>query len=57
VPATNAGETVAWAEALRRDGIAEEYSLAPATIEDVYIELVGRADELANGEAHDALVA
>ena len=57
VPATNAGEAVAWAEALRRDGIAEEYSLAPATLEDVYIELVGRADELANGEAHDALVA
>ena len=57
VPATHAGEAVAWAEALRRDRIAEEYSLAPATLEDVYIELVGRADALANGEATDARAA
>jgi ABC-2 type transport system ATP-binding protein len=57
VPASSAGEAVAWAEALRRDGIAEEFSLAPATLEDVYVELVGRADALANGEDTDALAA
>jgi ABC-2 type transport system ATP-binding protein len=57
VPAANAGNAVAWAEALRRDRTVEEFSLAPATLEDVYIELVGRADALANGEATDALAA
>ena len=57
VPATQAGEAVAWAQSLRGDGVVEEFSLAPATLEDVYIELVGRADALANGEATDALAA
>jgi ABC-2 type transport system ATP-binding protein len=57
VSATHAGEAVAWAGALRRAGRVEEFSLAPATLEDVYIELVGRADALANGEAPDALAA
>jgi ABC-2 type transport system ATP-binding protein len=57
VPASQAGEAVAWAQALLRDGVAEEFSLAPATLEDVYIELVGRADAVANGEASDDLAA
>lgn len=57
VPASQAGEAVAWAQSLRRDGVAEEFSLAPASLEDVYIELIGRADAHANGEATDALAA
>ena len=57
IPAARAGDAVAWAESLRRDGVVEEFSLAPATLEDVYIELVGRADALASQEANDARAA
>ncbi len=57
IPAARAGDAVAWADDLRRDGIIEEYSVAPATLEDVYIELVGRADALSGEEAGDALAA
>ena len=49
IPTTAAGEAVAWAEALKRGGRVEEYRLGPATLEDVYVALVGRADALANG--------
>jgi ABC-2 type transport system ATP-binding protein len=38
-----AGQAVAWAEALARDGAIEEYTLGPATLEDVYVALVGGA--------------
>jgi ABC-2 type transport system ATP-binding protein len=41
-----AGDAIAWAEGLRRAGRIEEFGLAPATLEDVYVELVGRADAL-----------
>ena len=49
VAASHAGEAVAWADALRRAGRIEEFGLAPATLEDVYVELVGRADALREG--------
>ncbi len=49
VPATAAAEAVGWADGLKRAGRVEEFSLAPATLEDVYVELVGRADALQNG--------
>ena len=49
VPATAAAEAVGWAYGLKRAGQVEEFSLAPATLEDVYVELVGRADALQNG--------
>jgi ABC-2 type transport system ATP-binding protein len=54
VPAAAAGGAVAWAEALQRAGQVEEYRLGPATLEDVYVELVGRADALANGNGAGA---
>jgi ABC-2 type transport system ATP-binding protein len=57
IPAARAGDAVAWADDLRRDGVIEEYSVAPATLEDVYIELVGRADASIGEEAGDALAA
>ena len=53
VPAAEAGEALRWADDLRRAGTVEEYGLAPANLEDVYVELVGRADALrepANGD-------
>ena len=49
VHAGSAAGAVAWVEILRRTGIVEEYRLGPATLEDVYVELVGRADALTNG--------
>ena len=51
VTSTHAGAAVAWAEALRRAGRIEEFGLTPATLEDVYVELVGRADALREGSS------
>jgi ABC-2 type transport system ATP-binding protein len=49
LPAVAAAQAVGWVESLKRAGVVEEYRLGPATLEDVYVELVGRADALANG--------
>jgi ABC-2 type transport system ATP-binding protein len=46
VASTHAAQAIMWADALRRDGRIEAFGLAPATLEDVYVELVGRADAL-----------
>jgi ABC-2 type transport system ATP-binding protein len=50
VHADAAAGAVGWVEGLRRTRIVEEYRMGPATLEDVYVELVGRADALANGK-------
>ena len=41
-----------WARRLQADGVVEEYSLGPSTLEDVYVRLVGpeAAADGANGE-------
>jgi ABC-2 type transport system ATP-binding protein len=49
VPMDAAGQAVAWAESLKHAGSVEEFTLGPATLEDVYVELVGRAEA---GPAH-----
>ncbi len=49
IPGTVVAQAVGWVEGLKRAGVVEEYRLGPATLEDVYVELVGRADALANG--------
>ncbi|MGD0018572.1 MAG: ABC transporter ATP-binding protein [Candidatus Limnocylindrales bacterium] len=41
VPTRLAGEAAIWARDLRRTGRIEEFSLAPATLEDAYVALVG----------------
>jgi hypothetical protein len=41
VPMDAAGPAVAWAESLQRAGTVEEFTLGPATLEDVYVALVG----------------
>lgn len=46
IASAHAGDAVTWADALRREGRIEAFGLAPATLEDVYVELVGRADAL-----------
>jgi ABC-2 type transport system ATP-binding protein len=44
VPMDGAGQAVAWAESLQRAGEIEEFTLGPATLEDVYVALVGGAE-------------
>jgi ABC-2 type transport system ATP-binding protein len=44
VPAERAAEAAAWAQSLHASGRLEEFALAPATLEDVYVALVDRAD-------------
>jgi ABC-2 type transport system ATP-binding protein len=41
VPSDGAAEAVSWAESLKHTGSVEEYTLGPATLEDVYVALVG----------------
>ena len=51
---------VEWARNLKDNGIAEEYSVGPASLEDVYLKVVGHgeAQEITAKEAdHDAVVA
>ncbi len=55
VHAGAASQAVGWAVDLKRAGVVEEYRLGPATLEDVYVELVGRADVLANGNGGAAV--
>lgn len=42
----NAVDAIHWARSLVEDGCAEEYALGAATLEDVYIRLIGRGDAL-----------
>ena len=49
VPMDAAGQAVAWAESLKRAGSVEEFTLGPATLEDVYVALVGGSE---TGPAH-----
>jgi ABC-2 type transport system ATP-binding protein len=49
VPMDGAGQAVAWAESLKRAGSVEEFTLGPATLEDVYVALVGGSE---TGPAH-----
>ncbi len=44
VPADGASQAVAWAESLQRSRSIEEFTLGPATLEDVYVALVGGAE-------------
>jgi ABC-2 type transport system ATP-binding protein len=46
VSARLAGEAATWAGDLRRSGRIEEFSLAPATLEDAYVALVETTDSL-----------
>jgi len=58
VPVDAAGQAVAWVESLQRAGAVEEFTLGPATLEDVYVALAGgdpRPTELE--EAYDVSAA
>ena len=46
VAESDASEAIQWAQAEIELGLAEEYALGAATLEDVYIRLIGRHDAL-----------
>jgi len=46
IDAQDAGDAVRWARPMMETGQAEEYALGAATLEDVYIRMIGREDAL-----------
>jgi ABC-2 type transport system ATP-binding protein len=59
VEAGSVGAAVEWAHRLREQDMVEEYSIGPATLEDVYVRLIGRSDvlEMPFKEARDVVQA
>jgi ABC-2 type transport system ATP-binding protein len=53
VPARAAGDAAAWCQSLVRDGLIEEFTLAPATLEDAYIALMPRDGVVAQEVSDD----
>jgi len=54
VPAAHAADAAAWAQSLHEAGRLEEFALGPATLEDVYVALVDRADAARGDRSHGA---
>ncbi len=52
IAGADAQASVAWAQALREEGVVETYSLAPVTLEDTYLALTSGPSQ--EGEGHDA---
>lgn len=48
VAAEDVTQAVLWANEMKAGQLVEEYALGPATLEDVYIRKIGRADALEN---------
>jgi ABC-2 type transport system ATP-binding protein len=57
VPSDGAGKAMAWVESLKRAGTIEEFTLGPATLEDVYVALAGQNRLSEPEEAIDASAA
>jgi ABC-2 type transport system ATP-binding protein len=57
VPSDAAGKAMAWVESLKRAGTVEEFTLGPATLEDVYVALAGESRPAEPEEAIDASAA
>jgi len=57
---SNIGAVTQWAADVKEKGIAEEYSVGPTTLEDVYLKVLGHGDvpeTLEKEKNHDAIVA
>jgi ABC-2 type transport system ATP-binding protein len=39
-------DSIKWAKNLKADGVAEEFSVSPTSLEDVYLKMIGRPDVL-----------
>lgn len=57
VPAADVGVVIEWAAAQQARGVIDEYSLAPASLEDAYVRMIGRADVLDERELGSSIVA
>lgn len=59
VAESDVGPAMEWARNLKDKGIAEEFSLGPTTLEDVYLRMVGREDalEIREGEQNNVQLA
>jgi ABC-2 type transport system ATP-binding protein len=51
IEASDAAPAVEWAQSLRGDGVIGEFSLTPATLEDVYVDLVSPMSTDARADA------
>ncbi len=47
------GLATQWARSLKEKGVAEEYSVGPTTLEDVYLKIVGHGDALETTEKEE----
>jgi ABC-2 type transport system ATP-binding protein len=56
---SDVGPFIQWAHGIKEQGLAEEYSIGPITLEDVYLKMVGHDNSAGNGdkEADDDTVA
>lgn len=45
VDGSQVNQALSWAQAQRKAGFVEEYSIGPATLEDVYVRMVGKKDQ------------
>ena len=46
-----------WARAMKERGLAEEFSISPISLEDVYVQMVGRPDALGEDEPTQGITA
>jgi len=53
LPANRADAALRWMEELKAEGCVDEFGITPASLEDVYVELVGKVAE-ANGQEQGA---
>jgi ABC-2 type transport system ATP-binding protein len=53
LPANRADAALRWMEELKAQGCVDEFGMTPASLEDVYVELVGKVAD-ANGAAQEA---
>ena len=47
--------SIEWAKNLKKKGIAEEFSVSPVSLEDVYVKMIGRSDILKNTRSQTQL--
>ncbi len=46
VESSGVGSAVTWAQVLQQDGVVEGFSIGPTSLEDAYVQMVGRPDVL-----------
>jgi ABC-2 type transport system ATP-binding protein len=57
LPSDRVGDALAWARSLTANGTAQEFSLAPTTLEDVYVEMAGGSSQASALEMNGGMAA